>query len=245
MSDCSPDSVVVADNTIASEVVGVNGSRIIQAAKNSDGGQSVDYSAWGLRDIPSRTWEWGKYVEGTQEQETYGGFVMFFDTKEPHSTGRLMAWVQKLDVSIKAQRDWKIMRAVGQFWHKNSRKTQLYDLSPMGSQDSESSEGATFNVALVGQNASETGGVEVGWAKKYGVEYTTFGGNKLRHDYRDGRGLVGYGNEGGFLKVAHCHRAQPRAWAQGLLVLLVKGAKAKFGVRMFADIKSRKGDSAC
>lgn len=164
----------------------------------------------------------------------------------PVRNGGLMAWVQKVDVSIRAQADWKIMRAVSQFWHKNNRKTEIWDAAPLGSENYEKSEGASVNVGIKGTNESQTAGVEIGWSKTYGVEHTVFGGGKLRHDFNDGEGFRAYGTEGGFLKVAHCHRAAPRAWAQGLLVLLVKGAKQpKFGVRMYADIKSRKGDTAC
>lgn len=247
ITECAPDGVVVGGATVTSEAIGLNGARIIQAAKEDDGGGGgVDFSSWGLKTAPHRVYEWAKPVAGSVEEETFGGILYAYDTKEPNKNGRLMAMIQKADIAIKVQRDFKIFWGESQLWHKNNRaKTHVWDVAPEGAWDKEESAGATVNVQVEASNQAQTGTFGVGWSKEYGIEYTTFAGRKLRRDFGDGYGLRTYGTEGGYSTVAHCHRAKNRAWAQGMMILLAKGAQPKFGATMYHKIKSRKGDSAC
>ena len=243
-TDCAPDQVTVAGTTVPDdmEVSVSEGATLFRMGKESDPDPSdQDYSSWGLRSVPSRYAEYGDNVRDSSD--TWGQLVLFFDTKQAHRSGRLMVWITKNDLSIRTNGQWKAYNTISQLWH-NVGGTQFFDSAPLGSADAESSPGYTFTIGVAASNTTNTGTVGVGWEKPYGIEYTTFGGYNLRYENDAGQ-LKVYGNEGGYLNIAHCHRSNPRYWAQGLVLLMPKGSKAKWGIRLSASLKDRTGDKKC
>jgi hypothetical protein len=243
MSDCSPETAFTFQQP--TDIVVAEGVAVLREADGGGGGGSgVDWKAYGLRSEPSREYDYGGQI-GDSSRESWGAHVMLFDTLKPNKNGRLMVWSQKADVSITTNGNWKIMSAVSQLWHHNGANVKVRDTGPLGSQDFEDTGDASVTIGVTAKNDTDSGELNIGWSKEYGVSYTTFGGVNHRWDPDDGHGYRTYGTEGGFLKVAHCHRAQPRAWAQAMALLLPKKTKSVIRTKIYYDIKKRGSDTQC